>query len=62
MFAVVYFEDLKLNTIFAADTLSFRIIKLFIPCITGVIVYGICGLIFKIDYITNIFNKILRRG
>lgn len=62
MYAVVILTDSFINTYFIGETFLERLILLGIPCIIGVIVYVFLGTILKIDYITRIIRKTLKRG
>lgn len=59
MFAVVVLCDSFFETLFVGDGILFRIIKLMLPCCVGVFVYAILGVVFKIDYVLNIFNGLV---
>ena len=62
MFVAVSLVDKALYTYFTGHSLTERILLLCVPCFAGIIVYGIIGYFLKIDYVTSIINKILKRG
>lgn len=62
MFIAVFFLDKYLSGALLGDTLKLRLMRLFVPTIAGALIYAVLGYIFKIDYIVNIANKLLRRS
>lgn len=61
MYLVVIWCDGIISPILLGDGIILRLLRLFIPCTVGVLTYGILGLVFKIDYILNIWSTVLRR-
>ena len=62
MYAAVFFLDKLLSSALTGDTISLRLIRLFVPALAGAAVYAVLGYILKIDYIVNIADKLLRRS